>query len=123
MIITQGDIFWVDLGEPYGSEPGYRRPCVVVQRNRLNRSRIQTVVICVLTTNLERAAGLGNVLLAAGEADLPQQSVVVVSQLYSLDKRRLGVKIGTLSPERVRQVLAGIQLILAPPSNGIGAMS
>ena len=94
----------------------------MVQRNRLNRSRIQTVVICVRTTNLERAAGLGNVLLAPGEADLPQQSVVVVSQLYSLDKRRLGVKIGTLSPERVRQVLAGIQLILAPPSNGIGAM-
>jgi mRNA interferase MazF len=115
MVITQGDVFWVDFGVPFGSEPGYTRPCLVVQGDHLNRSRLRTVVVCILTSNLERAAVPGNVLLTSGEANLPRQSVVVVSQIYSLDKSRLNDKIGTLTQERVRQVLAGVQHILAPP--------
>jgi mRNA interferase MazF len=75
LVINQGDIFWVELDEPTGSSPGYRHPHVVIQNNVFNRSRINTVVVCALTSNLQRAAAPGNVLLEAGEADLPKQLV------------------------------------------------
>lgn len=114
MVISQGDLFWVDLGEPSGSEPGYRHPHVVVQNNVFNRSRINTVVVCALTSNLARAKAPGNVLLAQGEANLPRQSVVNVSQIFTVDKRDLSERIGTLSPQRVRQVLDGIHLVMEP---------
>jgi mRNA interferase MazF len=114
MVIDQGDIFWVDLGEPSGSGPGYRHPHVVIQNNVFNRSRINTVVVCVLTSNLKRAEAPGNVLLEKGEANLPQQSVVNVSQIYTVDKRDLVEKIGRLSRPRVRQVLAGVMLVIEP---------
>lgn len=114
MVINQGDIYWVDLGEPSGSAPGYRHPHVVIQNNVFNRSRIHTVVICVLTSNLKRAKAPGNVLLETGEANLPRQSVVNVSQIYTVDKRDLVEKIGSLSRQRMRQVLAGVMLVLEP---------
>ena len=114
MVINQGDVFWVDLGEPPGSSPGYRHPHVVIQNNVFNKSRINTVVVCVLTSNLKRADAPGNVLLEQGEANLPKQSVVNVSQLFTVDKRDLDEKIGTLSPNRVRQLLDGIDLVLQP---------
>ncbi len=114
MVINQGDIYWVDLGEPSGSAPGYRHPHVVIQNNVFNRSRIHTVVICVLTSNLKRAKAPGNVLLETGEANLPKQSVVNVSQIYTVDKRDLVEKIGSLSRQRMRQVLAGVMLVLEP---------
>ena len=114
MVIRQGDVFGVDLGEPSGSEPGYRHPHVVIQNNIFNRSRINTVVVCVITSNLKRADAPGNVLLEAGEAHLPKPSVVNVSQLFTVDKRDLSEKIGTLSRERVEQILAGIDLVLQP---------
>jgi mRNA interferase MazF len=69
MVINQGDIFWIELDEPSGSEPGYLHPHVIIQNNLFNRSRINTVVVCVLTSNLRRANSPGNVLLEAGEAD------------------------------------------------------
>jgi mRNA interferase MazF len=114
MVINQGDIFWVDLEEPSGSEPGYRHPHVVVQNNVFNRSRISTVVVCALTSNLKRAAAPGNVLLEPQEANLPKQSVVNVSQIFTVDKSQLGEKIGTLSSRRVREILDGIGLLLEP---------
>ncbi len=114
MVIHQGDVFWVDLGEPSGSEPGYRHPHVIIQNNVFNRSRINTVAVCVITSNLKRAESPGNVLLEAGEAQLPRQSVVNVSQLFTVDKRDLSEKIGTLSQERVEQILAGVNLVLEP---------
>ncbi len=114
MVILQGDVYWIDLGDPYGSEPGYRHPHVVVQNNVFNRSRIHTVVVCALTSNLRRAGAPGNVLLKAGEAGLPRQSVVNVSQIFTVDKRRLQEKIGTLSRERVREILDGVHLVLEP---------
>jgi mRNA interferase MazF len=114
MVINQGDIFWIDLDEPSGSEPGYRHPHVVVQNNVFNRSRISTVVVCALTSNLKRAAAPGNVLLEPEEANLPKQSVVNVSQIFTVDKSQLYEKIGTLSKRRVREILDGIGLLLEP---------
>ena len=114
MVIRQGDVYWVDLGEPSGSEPGYRHPCVVVQNDVFNQSRIRTVVVCALTSNLKRAEAPGNVLLEKGEANLPKQSVVNVSQIFTVDKTQLGEYIGTLSPRRVRQILAGVLLVVTP---------
>ena len=114
MVINQGDIFWIELDEPSGSEPGYLHPHVIIQNNLFNRSRINTVVVCVLTSNLRRANSPGNVLLEAGEADLPEQSVVNVSQILTIDKSQLGEKIGTLSAERFLQILDGIRLVVEP---------
>ena len=114
MVINQGDLFWVDLGDPNGPGPGYRHPHVVIQNNVFNRSRINTVAVCVLTSNLGRAKAPGNVLLEKGEAGLPKQSVVNVSQIFTVDKRNLGEKIGALSRQRVRQILDGVRLVIEP---------
>ena len=115
-MIQQGDIFWVDLGELLGSEPGFRHPHVVVQNDVFNCSRIHTVVVCALTSNLQWAEAPGNVLLKPGEANLPKQSVVNVSQIFTVDKRQLEEKIGSLSMLRVRAILDGIRLLLEPRS-------
>jgi mRNA interferase MazF len=114
MAINQGDIFWVELGEPNGSAPGYLHPHVVVQNNLFNRSRINTVVMCALTSNLKRAEAPGNVLLGVGEANLPKRSVVNISQIFTVDKSSLGEKIGTLSRKRTQEVLDGIGMLLEP---------
>jgi mRNA interferase MazF len=111
MVIHQGDIFWVDLDDPSGSEPAYRHPHVVIQNNLFNRSRINTVVVCALTSNLQRASAPGNVLLKPKETNLPKQSVVNVSQLFTVDKTQLEEKIGTLSARRVREILTSIRLL------------
>jgi mRNA interferase MazF len=114
VVIAQGDVFWVDLGRPSGSGPGYRHPHVVVQNNLFNRSGISTVIVCALTSTLKRAAAPGNVLVAAGEASLPRKSVINVSQVFTVDKAALTERIGTLSKERLGQVLAGIRLLTEP---------
>jgi mRNA interferase MazF len=114
MVINQGDVFWVDLDEPSGSEPGYRHPHVVIQNDVFNRSRLNIVVVCALTSNLKRAQAPGNVLLEKGEANLPKQSVVNISQLFTVDKGDLVERIGTLSRGRVRQILDGILLLMEP---------
>lgn len=114
MVIEQGDVFWVDLGEPSESGPGYRHPHVVIQNNVFNRSRLNTVVVCVLTSSLKRAKAPGNVLLEKGEANLPKQSVVNVSQIFTVDKGDLVERIGALSRKRVREILDGILLLIEP---------
>ncbi len=114
MVINQGDVFWVDLGRPSGSGPGYRHPHVVVQNNVFNRSAISTVVVCALTSNLQRAGAPGNVPLVKGEANLSRRSVVNVSQMVTVDKSDLVERIGSLSGERVREVIAGIRLLVEP---------
>jgi len=111
MEVNQGDIYWIPLKEPNGLEAGYNHPHVVVQDNVFNHSRINTVVVCALTTNLKRAKAPGNVLLEAGEANLPRQSVVVVSQVSTVDKTQLGVYIGSLNEQRINQILAGMQFL------------
>ena len=113
-MIRQGDIYWIEMEEPVGSAPGYRHPHVVVQNNLFNSSRINTVVVCALTSNLRRGEAPGNVLLEEGEGGLSKRSVVVVSQLFTLDKRQLGEWIGALSSRRVGQIVEGVKLALEP---------
>jgi mRNA interferase MazF len=114
MVINQGEIYWVELEEPSGSEPGYSHPHVVVQNNVFNVSKINTVIVCALISNLKRAQAPGNVLLEQGEGDLPKQSVVLVSQIFTVDKSQLGEFIGKLSEHRVKQILEGICLLTEP---------
>jgi mRNA interferase MazF len=114
MVINQGDVFWVDLGEPAGSEPAYRHLYLVIQNNVFNRSRISTVVVCSLTSNLQRVESPGNVLLEKGEANLPKSSVVNITQIFTVDKRDLTEKIGSISRDRFIQVLEGIELLITP---------
>ncbi len=114
MEIRQGDIFWIEQDEPKGSEPGYRRPFVVIQNNLFNQSRINTVVVCALTTNLQRAKAPGNVLLDPGEGGLSKASVVNVSQITTVDKLSLEEFSGSLTSQKVEQILDGINLLLQP---------
>ena len=114
MKIRQGDIFWVDLGEPGGSEPGFRHPYVVIQNNVFNASRLNTVVLCALTSNVGRAKAPGNVLLRKGEGDLPKDSVVNITQIITVDISDLVEKIGALPLARINQILEGVQLLLGP---------
>jgi mRNA interferase MazF len=107
--ISQGDVFWVAPDETRGSVPGHPHPHVVVQDDVFNRSRIGTVIVCAITSNLNRAAEPGNVLLDREEGNLEKQSVIVVSQVSCLYKARLGARIGSLSRTRVEQVLAGMR--------------
>lgn len=107
MAIQQGDIYWVHLD----TESDIPHPYVVLQDTVLNNSRISTVVACVLTSNLKRVSLPGNVLLAAGEANLPRQSVVEIAKITTLDKAQLGAYIGTLAPQRVEQIFAGLRFI------------
>ncbi len=118
MVIRQGDVFWIDLGVPSGSAPGYRHPHVVIQNNIFNQSKIKTVVVCALTSNLKRANAPGNLLLAKGEANLKRESVVNISQIITVDKSDLVEKIGTLSSTRVRQILEGVKLLIEPKEVG-----
>lgn len=111
MVINQGDVYWIELDEPIGSEPGYSHPHVVVQNNVFNASKINTVIVCALTSNIKRAEAPGNVLLEKGEANLSKQSAVLVSQIFTVDKSQLGEFIGTLSEHRVRQIIEGIYLM------------
>jgi mRNA interferase MazF len=94
------------------------RPFVVVQNNLFNRSRINTVVVCAVTSNLRRARDPGNVLLAPGEANLSGQSVINVSQVFTVDKGDLQHRIGTLDRERVREIVDGLRLLLEPREAG-----
>lgn len=110
-MISQGDVFWVNLGEPSGSAPGYRHPHVVVQNNLFNKSRIGTVVVCAITSNLKLGQAPGNVMLKKGEAGLPKRSVVNISQLFTVDKADLVKRMGTLSPLRSNEVVEGIRLL------------
>ena len=114
MVVRQGEIYWVELDEPSGSEPGYRRPHVIIQNNVFNQSRIRTVITCALTSNLRRGRDPGNVALKSAEAGLSKPSVVVVSQLVTLDESQFGDYIGILSKSRMRQVLDGLYLLTEP---------
>ena len=109
MIINRGDVFWIDASDSQGSVPGCSHPHVVVQDDVFNHSRVTTVVVCALTSNLHRAGEPGNVMLEAGEGNLPKQSVVIVSQVSSVEKACFGERIGALSDMRVEQVLSGLR--------------
>jgi len=108
--IRRGDVFWISEADA-NPEVDYAHPYVVVQEDVFNQSRIATVIVCALTSNLNKAREPGNVRLEPGEADLPKPSVVVVSQIASVDKSRLGARIGSVSQARVDQILAGLQFL------------
>ncbi len=112
MVIEQGDVWWVDLPEPEGSEPGYRRPVVVVQCDEFNRSRIRTIVCVALTSNLALADAPGNVLLISQITGLPRDSVANVSQVVTIDRGFLTERVGRLDSALLEEVLDGIEIVL-----------
>ncbi|HEX3109440.1 MAG TPA: type II toxin-antitoxin system PemK/MazF family toxin [Thermoanaerobaculia bacterium] len=112
MVVSQGEIWWADLLEPTGSGPGLRRPVVVVQGDALNRSRIATVIVVPLTTNLAWAEAPGNVLLPARTSGLPRDSVANVSQVLTIDRNLLRDRIGKLARPKLDLILSGIDLVL-----------
>lgn len=114
MNIRQGDIFWADLGSPRGSEPGYRHPYVVIQNNVFNQSKINTTVVCALTSNLKRARAPGNVFLQRGEGNIKKDSVVNISQIITVNKSDLLEKIGSISPSRITEIIEGVRFLIEP---------
>ena len=114
MVILQGDIFWVELGIPSGSGPGYRHPYVIIQNDVFNASKINTTIGIALTSNVSRALIPGNVRLKKGEANLPKASVVNVTQIITIDKSDLGEKIGHLSQDRIEEIVCGLYLVVEP---------
>lgn len=118
--VRRGDLFWVRPEAVDGVEDAFAHPHVVVQDDVFNRSRIKTVVVCALTTNLERASEPGNLLLDVGEGGLPKQSVVVVSRIASIDRARLGARIGALAPARVDRILDGLRFQQRSSGGGDG---
>lgn len=111
--MKRGEVWWADLPEPEASEPGFRRPVVVLQSDEFNRSRISTVVAAAITSNIRLAAAPGNVLLAKRSVNLGRESVVNVSQIVTLDKSSLTERIGRVSPTKLREVEEGLRLVLA----------
>jgi len=106
--VLRGEVWWASLPEPAASEPGFRRPVLVVQADSYNKSRISTVIVAAITTNVRLAAAPGNVLLTKRQSGLPKDSVVNVSQVLTLDRSLLSERVGRLAASKVREVDAGL---------------
>ena len=113
--MIRGEIWWVDLGIPYGSEPGFKRPVVVIQDDSFNRSKIQTVIVASITSNLNISEAPGNVLLEKEESGLSKKGVVNISQISTIDKRRLTEKVCALSQGTMSEIDYGLKLVLNYP--------
>jgi mRNA interferase MazF len=111
--MQRGDIWWASLPEPEGSGPGYRRPVLIVQSNEFNRSRINTLIVAVITSNMALASAPGNIHLGPRSSGLPKESVVNISQLITVDRRFLTEKIKSIDPQKMKEVEDGLRLILA----------
>ena len=112
MVAKRGEVWWADLPAPAGSEPGFRRPILVVQVDPLNRSRLRTIIAVVLTSNLRLELYPGNVLLSAAQTGLPRDSVANVSQVVTVDKEVLDECVGHLQPGRMSRIDDGLRMIL-----------
>ena len=112
MVVAQGEIWWADLPEPTGSEPGYRRPVVVVQCEAFNRSQIATIVCVPLTSNVRWAEAPGNVLLPAKSTGLDKDSVANVSQIVTLDRSDLTKRVGKIARSKLESIFFGIDVVL-----------
>ncbi|MBA2380969.1 MAG: type II toxin-antitoxin system PemK/MazF family toxin [Chloroflexi bacterium] len=112
MVISQGEVWWADLADPGGSEPGFRRPVVIVQTDSFNRSALRTVVTVILTSNLRWADAPGNVRLTARMTGLDRESVANVTQIVTVDKAALDERVGRLPAARLELVLSGIDTVL-----------
>jgi mRNA interferase MazF len=113
MVMHRGEIWWASFPEPKGSEPGYRRPVLIIQSNEFNRSKINTVIAALITSNLALASAPGNVHLGSRSSGLPKESVVNISQLITVDKLFLTEKIKSIDPQKMKEVEDGLRLILA----------
>jgi mRNA interferase MazF len=113
VVVERGDLWWADLGEPEGAEPGFRRPVLIVQAEAFNRSRLQTVIAVVLTSNLHLVDAPGNVLMPAKATGLPKDSVANVSQVITIDRDFLTEKAGRLRGQLLKDVDSGLRLVLA----------
>jgi mRNA interferase MazF len=111
--MKRGEVWWVGLGEPSGSEPGYRRPAVVVSANEFNASAIKTVIVAFLTTNKARALDPGNVRIPARKSGLSYESTLNVTQIANVDRRALTERAGRVPEKQMAQVDAGLRLVLA----------
>lgn len=112
-MVRRGQIWWAELPEPKASEPGYKRPVLIVQADEFNSSRIGTVIVVALTSNLKLAAAPGNVLLSEVKSGLSKDSVVNISQIFTLDKNFLTEQVGVLDNPTLRQIDEGLQLVLS----------
>ncbi|MBI4502712.1 MAG: type II toxin-antitoxin system PemK/MazF family toxin [Gemmatimonadetes bacterium] len=112
MVIERGEVWWADLGEPRGAAPGYRRPVVIVQADAFNRSRIETTIVVILTSNLALLDAPGNVLVPARDTGLKRDSVANVSQLGTLDRQVLAQRVGRVSPKVMGEIEDGLRLVL-----------
>lgn len=110
--VQRGQIWWADLPAPRGSEPGFRRPVLIIQADSFNRSRIQTVIIAAVSSNLRLASAPGNVLLPAHVSGLPRDSVVNVSQLMTLGREFLAEQAGAIPARLIRLVDSGLRVVL-----------
>ena len=108
--MRQGEVYWLRFAGS-GSEPSGRRPALVIQHDRFNRSAIQTTIVAAITSNLLLAGVPGNVRLKKGEANLPRPSVVNMTQVRTIDRDRLRELIGTIGPRRIREVVRGLSLV------------
>jgi mRNA interferase MazF len=113
MVVERGSVWWTDLPDPRGSEPGYRRPVLVVSSDAFNRSRLQTIIAVVLTSNLSLVSAPGNVLIPARASGLPKDSVANVTQVLTLDRTFLRDPAAKLPPWLLQQVDGGLRLVLA----------
>ena len=111
--MRRGEIWWANLPAPAGSEPGFRRPVLIVQADEFNRSRIRTVIAAAITSSVFLAAAPGNVALSKRSTGLGRESVINVSQVITLDTRFLTERVGRLSERKLRQVEDGLRLVLA----------
>ncbi|MCW3987024.1 MAG: type II toxin-antitoxin system PemK/MazF family toxin [Candidatus Bathyarchaeota archaeon] len=110
--MTRGEIWWASLQQPKGSEPGYRRPVLIVQSDAFNRSNINTVICAVITSNLNLVKAPGNVRLSKKESNLPRESVINVSQIVTIDRSYITKCVGTVPKRILKQVEDGIKLVL-----------
>ncbi len=111
--MKRGEVWWVDLAEPVGSEPAFRRPVVIVQDDLLTDSLLGTVMVVPLTSNLRRGLAIGNVEITAKQSKLPQPSVALVCQVMTVDKSLLADRVGTLPRRTMAEVDRGLRLALA----------
>ena len=110
--MIRGEIWWAEFGIPYGSEIGYTRPVLIVQDDSFNESKIRTIIVVPLTTNLRLLGAPGNVFLQKKESDLPDDSVIIIAQLYAIDRGRLKEKVSKVSKRTMEQVETGMKLVL-----------
>ena len=111
--MQRGEIWWATLDEPRASEPGYRRPVVVVSSNEFNESNIRTVLVAIITSNINLSKAPGNFLISKKESRLPKKSVVNISQILTLDKSFLAEKSGQLSSKNMLDLNEGLKLVLS----------